>query len=114
MSSPLLTGEHEQLSVDDKQLGDGVLEAAAGLDSGADRVNPLSGNGFDVLLAVDHESERVERMGGSLGAMAARFPAPPMGENQRSRQSIGGNEEVRQKPTLAALQGSGLGSHRGV
>jgi hypothetical protein len=37
-----------------------------------------------------------------------------MGEHQRSRQSIGGNEEARQKPTLAALQGSGLGSHWGI
>jgi len=52
MSTPLLACEHEQLSVDDEQLGDGVFEAAAGLDSRADSVDPLHGNGLDVLLAV--------------------------------------------------------------
>jgi len=57
MPAPLLAGEHEQLSVDGKQLGDGILEAASGIDSRADSVDPLSGNGLDVLLAIDHESE---------------------------------------------------------
>jgi hypothetical protein len=82
------------LSVDDKQLGDGVLEAAASLDSGSDSVDPLSGNGFDVLLAVDHESEGVERMSIPLDAMAAGFSTPPMGEHQRSRESVSGNAEA--------------------
>ncbi|MCX6631246.1 MAG: hypothetical protein NTW28_26845 [Candidatus Solibacter sp.] len=45
MPTPLLAGEHEQLSVDGKQLGDGLLEAAGGIDSRADRVDPLGGNG---------------------------------------------------------------------
>jgi len=94
MSPSLLTGEHEQLSVDDQQLGDGVLESAAGLDSGADSVDPLGGNGFDVLLAVDHESEGVERMSVPLDAMAAGFSTPPMGEHQRSRESVSGNAEA--------------------
>jgi hypothetical protein len=57
MSTPLLACEHEQLSVDGKQLGDGILEAAGGIDSRTDRVDPLSGNGLDVLVAIDHESE---------------------------------------------------------
>ena len=57
MPAPLLAGEHEQLSVDGKQLGDGILEAASGIDSRTDRVDPLSGNGLDVLVALDHESE---------------------------------------------------------
>ena len=57
MSTPLLAGEHEQLSVDGKQLGDSLLEATRGIDSRADRVDPLSGNGLDVLVAIDHESE---------------------------------------------------------
>jgi hypothetical protein len=112
MSPPLLTGEHEQLSVDDKQLGDGVLESAAGLDSGADSVDPLGGNGFDVLLAVDHESECVERMSVPLGAMATSFSAPAMGEHQRSREGVWRDVEARQEPPLAAFQGSGLGSDR--
>jgi hypothetical protein len=56
-SAPLLASEHEQLSVDGKQLGDGVLEAAGGIDSRADSVDPLSGNGLDVLLAIDHKSQ---------------------------------------------------------
>jgi hypothetical protein len=114
MSPALLAGEHQQLSVDDKQLGDGVLEAAAGLDSGTDSVDPLRRNGFDVLLAVDHESECVKRMSVPFGAMATRFPAPSMGEHQRSWESVGGNAEARQKATLAAFQGDGIGSRRGV
>jgi hypothetical protein len=57
MSAPLLAGQHEQSSVNGKQLGDGVFEAAAGIDSRANSVNPPGGNGFDVLLAVDHEGE---------------------------------------------------------
>ena len=57
MSTPLLAGEHEQLSVDGKQLGDGLLEAAGGIDRRTDRVDPLGGNGLDVFLAIDHESE---------------------------------------------------------
>jgi hypothetical protein len=109
-----LTGQHEQLSVDDKQLGDGVLEAAASFDSRADSVDPVSGNGFDVLLAVDHESECVERMSGALSAMTAQFPAPPMGEHEGPRKSVGRDAEARQKPTLAAFQGGGLGSHRRI
>jgi hypothetical protein len=70
MSTPLLAGEHEQLSVSSKQLGD--------------------------------------------DAMAAWFPATPMGERKGTRESIGGNAEARQKPALAAFQGSGFGPHRGV
>ena len=114
MSPALLAGEHQQLSVDDKQLGDGVFEAAAGLDSGTDSVDPLRRNGFDVLLAVDHESECVERMSVPLSAMATRFPASSMGEHQRSRESVGGNVEAGQKATPATFQGSGIGSRRGV
>ena len=57
MSTPLLAGEHEQLGIDGKQLGDGILEAAGGIDSRADSVDPLSRNGLHVLLAIDHESE---------------------------------------------------------
>jgi hypothetical protein len=71
MSPPLLAGEHEQLSVNGKQLGDGVFEAATGIDSRADSVDPPGRNGFHVLLAVDHEGEGVERMTGFLGAMTA-------------------------------------------
>ena len=57
MPTPLLAGEHEQLSVDGKQLGDGILEVAGGINSRAAGVDPLRGNGLDVLLAIDHESE---------------------------------------------------------
>jgi hypothetical protein len=114
MSTPLLAGEDQQLSVNGKQLGDGVLAAAAGIDSRADSVDPLRRHRLDVLLAVGHEGERVERMSGPLGAMAAWFPATPMGEHQGSRESVGRDTEARQKPTLAAFQGSGLGSHREV
>lgn len=103
MSPTLLAGEHQQLNVDDKQLGDGVFEAAAGRDSRTDRVDPLRRNGFDMFLAVDHERERVERMSVPLGAMATRFPAPAMGEHQRSRESVRGNVEARQKAALAAF-----------
>jgi len=112
--TPLLAGEHKQLSVDGEQLGDGVLEATAGLDSGADRVDPLSGNGFYVLLAVDHESECVKRMSGSLGAMAAWFSAPPMGQHQGTGESVGRNAEALQEPPFAAFQGGSLGPHRRV
>jgi hypothetical protein len=114
MSPALLAGKHQQLSIDDEQLGDGVFEAAAGLDGGTDSVDPLRRNGFDVLLAVDHESECVKRMSLPFGAMTTRFPAPSMGEHQRSRESVGGNVEARQKATLAAFQGDGIGSRRGV
>jgi hypothetical protein len=95
MSTPLLASEHEQVSVDGKQLGDGVLEAAGGIDSRADSVNPLSGNGLDVLLALDHKSERVERMSGPLGAMAAWFPTTPMREHKGPRESVWRNAELR-------------------
>jgi len=111
MSTPLLAGEHEQLSIDDVQLGDGILEAASGLDSGADSVDPLRRNGFDVLLAVDHEGECVERMSGPVGAVAAWFSATPMGQYQGARESINGNAEARQEPAFAALQGGGLGPY---
>jgi len=100
------------LSVDDEQLGDGVLESAASLDSRSDSVDPISGHGFDVLLAVDHESECVERMSGPFGAMAARFPTPPMGEHQRPRESIGRHAEARQEPLPAAFQGSSFRPNR--
>jgi hypothetical protein len=113
MSTPLLAGEHEQLSVDGKQLGDGILEATGGIDSRTDRVDPLGGNGLDVLFAIDHKGERIERMGGPLGAMAAWFPATPMGEHKGSRKSVWGNADAHQKPTFATLQGRSLGPDRG-
>lgn len=113
MPTPLLAGEHKQLSVDGKQLGDGILEAAGGSDSRADSVDPASGNGLDVLLAIDHESERVEGMSGPLGAMATWFPATPMRKHKGSRESVWGNAESRQQLTFATLQGSGLGPDRG-
>jgi hypothetical protein len=96
MSTPLLAGEHEQLSVDDEQLGDGVLEATASLDSRADSVDPLGGDRFDVLFTFNHKSECVERMSGPFGAMAAWLPATPMGEHQRAGESVWGNPDARQ------------------
>ena len=47
-----------------------ILEAAGDFDSRADSVDPACGNGLDVVLGIDHESERVEGMSGPLGAMA--------------------------------------------
>jgi hypothetical protein len=94
MSPPLLAGEHEQLSVDGKQLGDGVLAAAAGIDGRADSVDPVGGNGFDMLFAIHHKGECVERMAGALDAMATWFAATPMGERQGARERVGGNAET--------------------
>jgi len=37
-----------------------------------------------------------------------------MGEHQRSWKSVGRNVEALQKAALAAFQGSGIGSRRGV
>jgi len=111
MSTPLLTGEHKQLSIDGEQCGDGVLEGASSLDSGADSVDPLRRNGFDVLLAVNHEGECVERMSGPVCAVAAWFPATPMGQYQGAGESINGNAEARQEPVFASLQGGGLGPY---
>jgi hypothetical protein len=56
----------------------------------ANSVDPPGGNGFDVLLAADHECERVERMSGPIDAMAAWFATPSMSRHQRPRQSVGG------------------------
>src|ERR1039458_3102660 len=103
MSTPLLAGARRQLTVDGKQLGDGILETAGGIDSRADSVDPLSGNGLDVLLAIDHESELVERMSGPLGAMTAWFPTTPMREHKGPRESVWGNAESRQQLTFATL-----------
>ena len=97
MSTPLLAREYKQLSVNDEQLGDGVLEAAASLDSRANSVDPLGGDRFDVLFTVDHEGECVERMSGPFGTMAAWLPATPMGECQRAGESIWGNPKSRQQ-----------------
>ena len=108
MSPALLTSEHEQLSVDGKQLGDGVLEAAAGIDLRANSVDPLRRNGLDMLVAGHHKSEGIERMAGALGAMAAWFAATPMGERQAARERIGGNAEAHQQPAFASFQGCGL------
>ena len=110
MPPPLLAGQHEQLSVNGKQLGDGVLEAAAGSDSRADSVDPRGGNGFDVLLAVDHEGEGVERMSSPLGAMAAWFATPSMSQHQRPGQSVGGDAKTGQQRAFATFQRGGVGS----
>jgi hypothetical protein len=102
------------LGVNDKQLGDGVLEAAAVFGGGTDSVDPLRRNRFDVFLTVDHECECVERMSGPFGTMAGWFSATPMGQNQGAGESIVGNVEARQESALAALQGCGLGAYRRV
>jgi len=107
----LLAGQHEQLSVDDKQLGDGVFEAAAGVHGRTDRIDPLQGNGLDALFAIDHEGEGVERMAGFLGAMATWFPAAPVTQRQRSGQCVLGDPpQARQKRVLATYQRGSLGS----
>ena len=107
----LLAGQHEQLSVDDKQLGDGVFEAAAGVHGRTDRIDPLPGNGLDALFAIDHEGEGVERMAGFLGAMATWFPAAPVTQRQRSGQCVPGDPpQARQKRALATFESGGIGS----
>ena len=107
----LLAGQHEQLSVDDKQLGDGVFEAAAGVHGRTDRIDPLQGNGLDALFAIDHEGEGVERMAGFLGAMATWFPAAPVTQRQRSGQCVPGDPpQARQKRALATFESGGIGS----
>ena len=102
-STSLLAGEQEQLSVDGKQVGDGILEAAARIDRRADRVDPVRGHGRDMLLAVDHEGERVEWMAHPLSTMAAWFAATPMGEHQGAREGVGGNAEAGQKGAAYAV-----------
>jgi hypothetical protein len=89
----------------------GVIEAAAVFGGGTDSVDPLRRNRFDVLLAVDHECECVERMSGPLGTMAAWFCATPVGQNQGAGESVRGNAEASQEPAFAALQGGGLGPY---
>ena len=102
------------MSVNDKQLSDGVLEAAAVFGGGTDSVDPLRRNGFDVLLAIDHEGECVERMSGPFGTMATWFAATPMGQYQGAGESVRGNAKARQEVAFAAFQGGGLGPCRGV
>jgi len=69
LPTPLLAGEHKQLSVDGEQLGDGVLKLRPHPPP-AKGVGPFGGNGLDVLLAVDPEvSDRTDEQ--ALSAMAA-------------------------------------------
>jgi hypothetical protein len=110
----LITGQHQQLSIDGKQLGDCVLESASGVHGWADRVAPLSGNGLDALLPIDHEGKGVERMAAPIGAMAAWFAATPLGACERPWESVGRNPEAGHKASLAALQRSGLRPERGL
>jgi len=75
-------------------FGDGVFELPAAHNAWADRVDPVFRDAFDMLLALDHEGERPNRVALALSAMTRRLATTPVGQSQGARQAIGRHLET--------------------
>src|SRR5437899_6317557 len=84
----LLSPQCQQLCVSREDLRNRVLVLPALLHQRTDLLHPIVGNALDVLLAIDHEGQRPNRMSLSIGAPAGIFPAAPLSERQRAGQSV--------------------------
>jgi hypothetical protein len=98
------------LSVDGEQLGDRVFERAAAVYGWTDSIDPAGGDGLDVFLTVEHESERIQWMTNSLEAMTGWFATTPMSEYERSGQSVGGDGKPGEQALFSAPQMGGVGA----
>jgi hypothetical protein len=72
-----------------------VLEFAPGLDATADVLDPVLGNVLNMLLTLHHESERPDRMAGTVGAVTGGLAAAQMRLGQAAGEEIIG----KLKPT---------------
>jgi hypothetical protein len=53
--APLIASQHQELSIDDEQLGDRIFESTAGFHGWADSIDPVAGDGLDMFLPVGHK-----------------------------------------------------------
>ena len=96
--------QRQQLSVGSKDFGDCVFELPAAHNAWADRVDPVFRDAFDMLLTLDHEGERPNRVALSLGAMTRRLAATPVGQRQGARQAIGRHLETGEELAFSPAQ----------
>src|SRR5437762_13430406 len=81
--------QRQQLSVGSEDFGDCVFELPAAHNAWADRVDPVFRDAFDMLLTLNHEGERPNRVALFLIAMTRSLTATPVGQRQEARQPIG-------------------------
>ena len=75
----LLVEPHKSpLSIGGEDIRHCLLELAAGLDPLPDEFNPVIGDAFDPLMALDHEGEGPHRMPSAVGAAAVGLAATPV------------------------------------
>jgi len=98
------------LGVSRKDLGDCFFKLSRLFDPLPDRIHPIRGNPLDMLLTVEHEGERPDRVTLAVGAMAGGLAASRMGKRQRSRESSLGEFQAIQKMLDAAAEAGGLGA----
>jgi len=104
----LLSGQHQQLGVDDQQFGGGVFEMSACLDPRTNGVEPVGGDGLDTLLAAGHEREGPQRMAVPVGAMTGGLSAAAVRKRERARKSVVRDLEARPEQARAAAEPGGI------
>ena len=100
----LVPFQSQELGVRSKDFGDRILELAATLHAGADRIEPVFRDALDMLFPLDHESERPNGVALALGAMTGRLAATPVGERQGARQTIGRYFEAGEQLAFSPAQ----------
>lgn len=99
--------QRQELSVGSEEFSDCVFELPAAYNARADRVDPVLRDAFDMLFAMDHESERPIGVAFAFGAMTRRLAATPVSQSQGARQAIGRDletgEELALSPAKACL-----------
>ena len=86
--------QRQKLSVGSEDFGDCVFALPAAHNAWADRVDPVFRDAFDMLLTLNHEGERPNRVALFLIAMTRRLAATPVGQRQGARQAIGRHLET--------------------
>lgn len=109
----LVSGEHQQLSVDEQQFGGSFFKGPAGLDARTNDIEPVGRNGFDTLRATSHKSESPERMAVAFGAVAGGLSATAVRKRKRPWKGITGDLEASDEEAGAAAKAGCFGAVRG-
>src|SRR6516164_6380172 len=103
----LSTPQRQQLGIGGENLGNSVFELASLLHQRPDLLHPFIGNTLDALAAIVSEGQRPNGMPFSIGAPTVGFPASPVRESERARQSVWRDSEVPKQGVLALAQTRG-------
>jgi hypothetical protein len=86
--------EDEEFGVQHEHFRQRFFELPAVVHALTNRSDPLLGNMFDTLLALDHESERPEGVALAVGTVTGRLAATAVSQGERAGKGVGRKLEV--------------------